>query len=117
MPHSAAAYLSDIIDACDAIADVLSGVDLEIYQSRRPIRSAVERELITIGEAMGAVGRVAPEMSDEVPNARMIVGLRNVLTHDYAAVDDETVYGVAESDVPTLRLMCAALLECTGEAD
>jgi len=28
MPHSTAAYLADVIDACDAIAEVLAGVVL-----------------------------------------------------------------------------------------
>ena len=31
MPRSTAAYLSDIVDACEALAEVLSGVDLETY--------------------------------------------------------------------------------------
>jgi uncharacterized protein with HEPN domain len=41
MPRSSAAYLSDIIAACDAIAEVLDGVDLSTYSDKRPIRSAV----------------------------------------------------------------------------
>jgi len=44
MPRSIAAYLADILDACDAIDEVLSGVDLATYQSKRSIRSSVERE-------------------------------------------------------------------------
>jgi len=47
----------------------------------------------------------------------MIVGFRNVLTHDYAAVDDETVFGVATDDLPALREECAGLLERFGGAD
>ena len=50
MPRSPAAYLADVIDACDAITEVLTGVDLATYSERRPIRSAVERELTVIGE-------------------------------------------------------------------
>jgi uncharacterized protein with HEPN domain len=117
MPRSAVAYLSDILDASDAIRDVLSGVDLASYQDARAIRSAVEREFIIIGEAVSSLGRVAPDMLEGIPHARMIVGFRNLLTHDYAAVDDETVYALAQSDLPELRRACAALLERTGEAD
>jgi len=32
MPRSVAAYLADVIDACDAIATVLAGVELAAYQ-------------------------------------------------------------------------------------
>ncbi|MHB0978849.1 MAG: HepT-like ribonuclease domain-containing protein [Thermoleophilia bacterium] len=117
MPRSTAAYLSDILEACDAIQDVLSGVDLPTYQKTRAIRSAVEREFITIGEAISVLGRVAPDAVEGISHARMIVGFRNVLAHDYAAVDDETVFALAQSDMPELRRECAALLESTGEAD
>lgn len=117
MPRNTAAYLSDIVEASDAIQDVLSGVDLAAYQKTRAIRSAVEREFITIGEAISVLGRFAPEVVNGISHARMIVGFRNVLTHDYAAVDDETVFALAQSDVPELRRECAILLERTGEAE
>lgn len=45
----------------------------------------------------------------------MIVGFRNLLTHDYAAVDDETVFGVAAEDLPVLREECLLLHERYGE--
>jgi uncharacterized protein with HEPN domain len=56
MPRSIAAYLADIVDACDAIADVLNGVDFTAYENRRPVRSAVEGEFILIGDAVASFG-------------------------------------------------------------
>jgi len=117
MPRSAAAYLADILDACDAVQGVLVGVDLATYQRTRAIRSSVEREFILIGEAVAAVGRTNPASLVQISHARMIVGFRNVLTHDDAAVDDATVFGVARSDLPVLRQECAALLEGLEGAD
>jgi uncharacterized protein with HEPN domain len=116
MPRSAVAYLADIVDACEAIDDVLSGIDLPVYETTRSIRSSVEREFIIIGEAMSALGRTDLGLFDTIPHARMIVAFRNVLTHDYAAVDDETVFAVAETDVPELRRECAVLLRQMGAA-
>lgn len=37
MPRSAVAYLSDILEACAAVEDVLAGVDLETYLVTRSI--------------------------------------------------------------------------------
>jgi len=54
-------------------------------QQTRAFRSAVERELIKIGEAIGVLGRVAPAVVDGISHAYMIVGFRNVLAHDDAA--------------------------------
>jgi uncharacterized protein with HEPN domain len=117
MPRSAAAYLADIIEACDAIQAVLADVDVRMYRDSRSTRSSVERELIIIGEAVSALGRVAPDLFSQISHARMVVGFRNVLTHDYAAVDDETVFGVTQDDIPVLRSECVALLEGVAEAD
>ena len=38
------------------------------------------------------------------------IGLRNILTHNYASVDHETVYQTALQDVPKLRRECLELL-------
>jgi uncharacterized protein with HEPN domain len=111
MPRSVAAYLADILDACDAIDSVLAGVDLDTYLAQRSIRSSVERELITIGEAVASIRRVDSDLVAGISDARLIVGIRNVLTHDYAAVDDEAVFGVATQDLALLRSQCAELLK------
>jgi uncharacterized protein with HEPN domain len=117
MPHSTAAYLADVIDACDAIAEVLAGVDLATYSGRRPIRSAVEREFTVIGEAIGALGRRDPMLAGGISHARLIVGFRNRLVHEYPQIDDEAVYSIAQHDVPVLRAECEALLGQVRDAD
>jgi uncharacterized protein with HEPN domain len=117
MPRSSAAYLCDIVDACESIESLLAGVDLATYEDSRAIRSAVEREFITIGEAVATLGRVAPDLFACITAARMIVGFRNVLTHDYAAVDNETVLGTAAEFIPLLKRESAKLLEEVGGAD
>jgi uncharacterized protein with HEPN domain len=116
MRRSPAAYLSDIVEACDAVEDVLRGVSLADYLAARAVRSAVEREFITIGEAVNMLGRVAPHICEEITEARLIVGFRNVLTHDYAAIDDESVFAAAQTDLQQLRRECAGFLESLGEA-
>ncbi len=116
MPRSTAAYLADVVDACDSISEVLEGVDLETYRARRPIRSAVEREFVIIGEAVSALTRQAPEVAAGISRARLIVGFRNQVVHEYATIDDEAVFAIARHDVSVLRDECAALLgQIAGE--
>jgi uncharacterized protein with HEPN domain len=117
MPRSVVAYLADVADACDAIDSVLAEVDLRTYQQQRATRSAVEREFILIGEAISSIRRLRPDIAAGISNARMIVGFRNLLAHDYAAVDDETVLGFATDDLPLLRRECAELLSRMQGAD
>lgn len=114
MPHEPAAYLADIIDACTAIEDVLKGLTLADYVRARAVRSAVEREFIIIGEPVKNLGRIAPDLFAAIPESRRIIGFRNVLTHDYAGVDDESVFEYARVDIVELRRVCAALLERAG---
>ncbi len=117
MPRSVSAYLADIIDACDAIDAVLRDVGLETYREERAVRSSVEREFILIGEAVANIRRQQPQVAENISHSRMIVGFRNLLAHDYAAVDDETVLGFATDDLPLLRQEWAALLQRLEGAD
>ena len=111
MPRDARAYLTDVVEACDAIALAVRDLDLVRYQGNRLVRSSVEREFIIIGEAAAALARFAPDIFDAITRARRIVDFRNQLTHEYAAVDDALVWAVVEHDVPVLRRECAALIQ------
>ncbi|MHB8762678.1 MAG: HepT-like ribonuclease domain-containing protein [Coriobacteriia bacterium] len=111
MPRSALAYLADIIDSCRLIEDFLRGVDQAAYLQSDEKRSAVERQFLIIGEAVAALRRQSPELAESISQANFIVGFRNVLAHDYASVDDQSVYATAVGDIPRLRIECEALLE------
>ena len=110
MQRDARAYLSDIVEACDAITVAVRDLDLTRYQGSRLVRSSVEREFIIIGEAAAALARLAPKVFDAITRARRIVDFRNHLTHEYPAVDDALVWAVIEHDVPVLRHECAGLI-------
>jgi uncharacterized protein with HEPN domain len=111
MRRDALAYLSDVLESCDAIAAALLGVDLDGYKRSRLVRSSVEREFIIIGEAISALSRVAPDVFASITRARRIVDFRNQLTHEYPTVDDTLVWAIADRDVPVLRDECSALMK------
>lgn len=111
MPRSPLAYLNDIVVCCDAIAETLDGVDLPAYASTRTLRSAVEREFTIIGEAVNSLSKIDPDLISRISHARMIVGFRNQLVHDYPAILDSAVWAIAQKDAPILRAECAALIE------
>lgn len=111
MPRDASTYLRDIIDACDSIGSILTGVDLDSYIASREKRSAVEREFIIIGEATVSLRRIAPGLFDRMSHGHVAIGLRNVLTHDYVSVDHESVFDTALEDAPRVQRECLDLLE------
>jgi uncharacterized protein with HEPN domain len=110
MAREVTAYLCDIIDACASIASILTDISIETYVEMREKRSAVEREFIVIGEAVSMMAKFWPERFKHLSDGRKIIGFRNILTHNYASVDHETVYETALEDVPKLRRECVELL-------
>jgi uncharacterized protein with HEPN domain len=102
--RDARAYLHDIIEACDGIGMVIGEGGVEEYRADLRTRLATERELITVGEAVGRLAQVAPDtvVAWAVPVAP-VVGLRNLLVHGYFKVDDARVFEIATEHVPRLR--------------
>ena len=120
MPRSVLVYLADITGACEAVARFLADVDYAAYREAEVTRSAVERQLIVIGEAVNALLRLEPSLAERISHARRIVDFRNQLAHDYAAVNHAVVWAIATGEVPVLRAECEAQLaerDAEGEAD
>ena len=117
MPRDERAHITEIIESCDAIAVAVRGLTLEDYEANRLVRSSVEREFIIIGEAMAALGRIAPRTFDSITRARRIVDFRNQLTHEYPTVDSAIVWAIIEHDVPLLRQESTALMRRTSDKD
>ncbi len=65
-------------------------------------RKAVERCIEIIGEACKAI---SPELRSRYPDIpwHNIMGMRNILVHEYYQVKKETVWNVAEHKIPALR--------------
>ena len=103
MPHDKRAYLSDIIESCNAITVAVNNLTLESYEDNRLVRSSVEREFIIIGEAMATLSRISPDTFDAITRARRIVDFRNQIAHEYPTVDNALVWAIIGHDVPLLR--------------
>ena len=120
MPRSPLVYLADIRDACRAVERFTAGVDLQAYRADELTRSAVERQLIIIGEAVGSLLRLEPDLAGQISHARRIVDFRNQLAHDYAAINDAVVWAITADEVPVLGRECERILAtrvASGEAD
>jgi uncharacterized protein with HEPN domain len=80
-------YLYDIINCSEFILELTKDKTVEDYKNDRVFRSALERELQIIGEAMLQLDRVSPEIVEEVSEHRSIIGFRHVLVHGYVSLD------------------------------
>jgi len=74
------------------------------------LRSAVERQLMIVGEAMSQATRTDEEVAEQIEDAREIINLRNVIVHGYTVIENETIWGILQADIPKLRDQVARLL-------
>lgn len=63
---------------------------------------------------MNALRRVDPDTADRVPNVHRIIGMRNVLIHGYAEVNDLTVWRAATENLSEVVTAADALLDEAG---
>jgi len=73
--------LLDALHACRAIEDFTSGVDFAEYERDLIMRSAVERQLEIVGEALVQAAQESDILTDEIPSIPRIVALRNRVIH------------------------------------
>lgn len=63
MEHDPKGYVFDILQACKHIQQFTAGKNFDDYRSDILLKSAVERQLTIIGEAINKLRREAPDLS------------------------------------------------------
>ncbi len=95
--------LFDILQSIDWVEDFLKDIaDFAQYESDEKTKSAVERKLSIVGEAVNAFRR--EEKAFKLTHTRQIVKFRNQLIHAYFNMDDRTVWKLVKNDLPALKL-------------
>lgn len=111
MPRRVQALLEDVRRAATLIGQFTDGKELTDYDADVMLRSAVERQFMIIGEALAQIGQVEPDLLTNVTDARRIVAFRNILVHGYAAIRNDVVWSVVQSDLNRLRAEVSRLLD------
>jgi uncharacterized protein with HEPN domain len=110
MKRDPRAFLSDVIEACHAIHQAVAGITLDGYRNSRLIRSSVEREFTIIGEALNQLSQRDQKLFAQLDQAPQIISFRNKLTHEYVTINHQLVWGVIQTNLPTLLEQCSQLL-------
>jgi uncharacterized protein with HEPN domain len=109
-------HLYDMRQACGLLADFIAGKTFDDYSAEALLRSAVERQLTIVGEALNRLKKIEPIAASSITDARQIIAFRNILVHGYDVVRDEVVWGILETDLATLTRDVDRLLQ-QGEAE
>jgi uncharacterized protein with HEPN domain len=102
-------YLTDIIEAADAIQNFLQGKQRSHFLGNDLVRSAVLQKLLIIGEAAARLPKEFRERHSEIPWVD-IVAFRNIAVHAYFSVDWAIVWTAATKDAPELGQVVAEIL-------
>ncbi len=108
------AHLWDAVEACRLIREFAAGVTAEVYSSDHMRRAAVEREIEILGEALNRLRRSDPAVGRQIPDLGKIVGMRNIIAHEYGSVDDLLVWTAATRRIPVLETLLQAILDSSA---
>lgn len=107
-------YLRDLLAAALSIGKFLHGVEERQFLQDELLQSAVLQKLTVIGEAAARVSDDLRSKHVEV-EWRTIIGLRNVVVHEYFAVSWGTIWSTATKDIPELEDRIRAIIDRLNE--
>ncbi|HPC46258.1 MAG TPA: DUF86 domain-containing protein [Candidatus Latescibacteria bacterium] len=89
--------------------DFLGAMSLAEFEKDELRQAAVVRCIEVIGEAARSISEATRRDAPEIP-WQLIIGMRNVLAHDYGTVDLPRVYEVVTDHLPALLGHTTALI-------
>lgn len=75
--------------------------NFDVYQDDLKTQSAIERQLVIIGEALNKLKKIEPNL--EILNDKQIVGFRNRLVHVYDSIDNSIVWAIIKRHLKRLK--------------
>ena len=102
--------LLHIRDEIEGVTEALQGVTFDAYRESYMLRRAIERALQIISEAARVL---PPDLLTRYPDAPWpaIVGIGNVLRHEYQHLDDKRLWEIVTVHLPQLRPVVQRMLK------
>jgi uncharacterized protein with HEPN domain len=114
MRHEPAKYVHDMLSSCEFLSEFTKSRTMADYEKDRGFRSAVERELEIIGEALLQLDKLAPDVAERVTEKQKIIGFRHVLVHGYSTLKPIVVWNVVTEKLPSLKAELDTILAEIG---
>lgn len=91
-------YIEDMLESIDLIEKYIGALAYERFEKNYETQDAVIRRLGIIGEA---ASRLTDEFKKKYPGIpwKQIVGLRNVIIHDYSTLNLKTIWEIITKDL------------------
>ena len=103
-------YFTHILEAIEKIENYILEINESAFYDSTLIQDAVARQLQIIGEAVKRVDEGVKNANPQIAWSR-IIGMRNILVHDYFTVDLDILWITLKEDLPLLKTSIQALLK------
>ena len=101
--------IQDMWNAAQEILSFTEGMDYAALEFDRRTQAAVLYEIVVIGEAANRLSHEFQILHSTIP-WKEIVGMRNILAHQYDKIDPEIVWDVVHRDIPELIALLKPLV-------
>lgn len=102
-------FIQDMLDAIDKVERYINSLDRGAFARNELVLDAVVRNLEVIGEAARQIPEDFRKLHPSIP-WRRVVGFRNIVIHEYFAVDPDEVWIIAKEQLPALKTTLYAML-------
>lgn len=94
--------LEDIIEYSNNVTELIDGHTLATFVANKGTYYSVMKNVEIVGEAAYMLSKAFKKAHLDTP-WKVVQGMRHVLVHDYAAIDDKELYNTAVNGIPELR--------------
>ena len=102
--------LRHIIESIEYIEEFISGVEKKDMFSDYQLQSALVKQFEIIGEA---TRHLSPKLMDKYSevNWSEAIGMRNILVHDYFAVNLDVLWDTIKNNIPVFKRQIVKILQ------
>lgn len=110
MPRDPRLYVDDILEAIGLIRSYAASMDYVAFVQDRKTQDAIVRNLEIIGEAASRLPEHIKTGATDI-EWRKIIGLRNILAHEYFGISLPIIWDVLRNKLDPLESACRKLLK------
>jgi uncharacterized protein with HEPN domain len=109
-------YIDDIVESIDNISTAIVDKRFEDYVGDWVLRRATERGVEIISEASRRIPEELRNTQTQIPWP-LILGIGNVLRHEYRRVSNEAMYNIARNELADLKIAVLAIAATLDEPE
>ncbi len=110
MTRSLQLYIKDIANAIEEVEEFMRDLTFDEFSENTQAVRAVTMDFIVIGEAAKHLPLETRRSYPQIPWGK-VIGMRNILTHDYPEADIEIIWKTAKKRLPELKVVIQEMLE------